>query len=90
MLLARHAHLVASKSGSDPFGLERCHLERSASAIEESTLKIQGLHKTKVPHPSAARVGNEYDVDGRAELEFTDADGVIHFLFVGSEFIGVA
>jgi hypothetical protein len=33
---------------------------------------------------------NEYDVDGRAELEFTDADGVIHFLFVGSEFIGVA
>jgi hypothetical protein len=57
LLLARHAHLVASKSGSDPFGLERCHLERSASAIEESTLKIQGLHKTKVPHPSAARVG---------------------------------
>jgi hypothetical protein len=33
---------------------------------------------------------NEYDVDGRAELEFTDADGVIHFLFVRPEFIGVA
>lgn len=33
---------------------------------------------------------NEYDIDGRAELEFTDDDGVIHFLFVRSEFIGVA
>ena len=33
---------------------------------------------------------NEYDVDGRAALEFTDADGVIHFFFVRSEFIGVA
>lgn len=31
-----------------------------------------------------------YDDDGRAELEFTDADGVIHFLFVRPEFIGVA
>ena len=33
---------------------------------------------------------NKYEDDGRAELEFTDADGVIHFLFVRPEFIGVA
>jgi hypothetical protein len=33
---------------------------------------------------------NVYDDDGRAELEFTDADGVIHFLFVRPEFIGTA
>ncbi len=25
---------------------------------------------------------NEYDDDGRAELEFTDASGVIHFIYV--------
>ncbi len=33
---------------------------------------------------------NVYDDDGRAELEFTDADGVIHSLFVRPEFIGTA
>ena len=33
---------------------------------------------------------NKYEDDGRAELEFTDADGVIHFLFLSPEFIGVA
>jgi hypothetical protein len=33
---------------------------------------------------------NKYEDDGRAELEFTDADGVIHFLFVGPEFIDMA
>lgn len=33
---------------------------------------------------------NEYEDDGRAELEFTDADGVIHFLFVRPEFICMA
>lgn len=25
---------------------------------------------------------NEYDEDGRAELEFTDAQGIIHFIYV--------
>lgn len=30
---------------------------------------------------------NEYDEDGRAELEFTDQHGVIHFIYVRSEFL---
>jgi len=30
---------------------------------------------------------NEYDEDGRAELEFTDQRGVIHFIYVRSEFL---
>jgi hypothetical protein len=30
---------------------------------------------------------NEYDVDERAELEFKDRDGVIHFIYVKPEFI---
>jgi hypothetical protein len=29
----------------------------------------------------------EYDDDGRAELEFTDADGVIHSIYVNPSFI---
>jgi hypothetical protein len=29
----------------------------------------------------------EYDDDGRAELEFTDADGVIRFIYVNPNFI---
>lgn len=29
----------------------------------------------------------EYDDKGRAELEFTDRAGVIHFIYVGPEFI---
>jgi hypothetical protein len=29
----------------------------------------------------------EYDDDGRAELEFTDAHGVIHFIYVNPNFI---
>jgi hypothetical protein len=27
---------------------------------------------------------NEYDDDGRAELKFTDSEGVIHFIYVNS------
>ncbi len=30
---------------------------------------------------------NEYDEDGRAELEFTDDEGVIHFIYVDPNFI---
>jgi hypothetical protein len=30
---------------------------------------------------------NEYDDDGLAELEFTDAQGVIHFIFVDASAI---
>jgi len=30
---------------------------------------------------------NEYDDAGRAELEFKDRDGQIHFIFVAPEFI---
>lgn len=30
---------------------------------------------------------NEYDEDGRAELEFTDQHGVIHFIYVRPEFL---
>jgi hypothetical protein len=30
---------------------------------------------------------NEYDEDGRAELEFTAEDGRIHFVWVSPEFI---
>jgi hypothetical protein len=30
---------------------------------------------------------NEYDDAGRAELEFKDCDGIVHFIYVGSEFI---
>ena len=30
---------------------------------------------------------NEYDRDGRAELEFMDHDGVIHFLYVSADAI---
>jgi hypothetical protein len=33
---------------------------------------------------------NKYENDGRAELEFTDADGAIHFLFVRPELIGTS
>jgi len=33
---------------------------------------------------------NEYDDLGRAELEFTEADGTIHFVYVGPEFITAA
>jgi hypothetical protein len=33
---------------------------------------------------------NEYDVDGRAELEFKDSSGVIHFIYVNPEFIRAA
>lgn len=32
----------------------------------------------------------EYDDDGRAELEFTDQAGVIHFIYVNPEFITMA
>ena len=32
---------------------------------------------------------NEYDEDGRAELEFTDGNGNIHFIYVSSDFIKV-
>ncbi|HWZ45987.1 MAG TPA: hypothetical protein VNW97_21120 [Candidatus Saccharimonadales bacterium] len=31
----------------------------------------------------------EYDGDGRAELEFEDRDGVIHFIYVDSRFIEI-
>jgi hypothetical protein len=30
---------------------------------------------------------NEYDDDGRAELEFTDRDGNFHFIYVSPKFI---
>jgi hypothetical protein len=30
---------------------------------------------------------NKYDEDGRAELEFTDQHGVIHFIYVRPEFL---
>jgi hypothetical protein len=33
---------------------------------------------------------NEYDEDGRAELEFTDSSGVIHFIYVNPSFIRIA
>jgi hypothetical protein len=29
----------------------------------------------------------EYDDDGRAELEFTDATGAVHFIYVNPKFI---
>ena len=32
---------------------------------------------------------NEYDEDGRAELEFTDSEGVIHFIYVSPDVIGL-
>jgi hypothetical protein len=28
-----------------------------------------------------------YDEDGRAELEFTDSEGIIHFIYVSPEFV---
>ncbi len=33
---------------------------------------------------------NEYDADGRAELEFTDTEDVIHFIYVDPKFIETA
>ena len=33
---------------------------------------------------------NEYDEDGRAELEFTDNENVIHFVYVDATFIETA
>jgi hypothetical protein len=33
---------------------------------------------------------NEYDDDGRAELEFTDTNGIIHLIYVSSDLISVA
>jgi hypothetical protein len=33
---------------------------------------------------------NEYDEDGRAELEFKDRDGDFHYIFVAPEFIKAA
>ena len=30
---------------------------------------------------------NEYDENGRAELEFTDASGVVHFIYVNPSLI---
>jgi hypothetical protein len=33
---------------------------------------------------------NEYDSEGRAELEFTDCDGGIHFIYVSPDTIRVA
>jgi hypothetical protein len=30
---------------------------------------------------------NGYDADGRAELEFTDAQGIIHFIYVDPKFL---
>ena len=32
---------------------------------------------------------NKYERDGRAELEFTDKEGVIHLIYVDPEFIGL-
>ncbi|MFZ0634951.1 MAG: hypothetical protein WCA98_02015 [Candidatus Acidiferrales bacterium] len=31
-----------------------------------------------------------YDDDGRAEIEFTGSDGVIHFIYVSPDFIKLA
>jgi hypothetical protein len=33
---------------------------------------------------------NEYDEDGRAELEFKDKKGTIHFIYVNPDFIKLA
>ena len=33
---------------------------------------------------------NEYDDDGRAELEFKDRNGVVHFIYVKPHFIRTA
>ena len=33
---------------------------------------------------------NQYDESGRTELEFTDPDGGIHFVYVDSNLIGIA
>jgi hypothetical protein len=33
---------------------------------------------------------NEYDDEGRAELEFTDNEGTIHFIYVSPEVIRMA
>jgi hypothetical protein len=33
---------------------------------------------------------NEYDDAGRAELEFKDRDGQVHFIFVAADFIKAA
>lgn len=33
---------------------------------------------------------NQYDEEGRAELEFTDRDGVIHFIYVSPKVIRAA
>lgn len=33
---------------------------------------------------------NEYDDEGRAELEFTDSDGSIHFVYVSPDVISTA
>jgi hypothetical protein len=33
---------------------------------------------------------NEYDADGRAELEFTDSEDMIHFIYVDPKFIETA
>lgn len=33
---------------------------------------------------------NDYDDDGRTEIEFADADGVIHFVFVSPDIISIA
>jgi hypothetical protein len=33
---------------------------------------------------------NEYDADGRAELEFADSEDVIHFIYVDPKFIETA
>jgi hypothetical protein len=30
---------------------------------------------------------NEYDEDGRAELEFKDSEGIFHFIYVDPDFI---
>jgi hypothetical protein len=31
---------------------------------------------------------NQYEEDGRAELEFTDSNGIIHFIYVDPKYIG--
>ena len=33
---------------------------------------------------------NGYDVDGRAELEFRDEQGVIHFMYVDPQFLTIS
>ena len=33
---------------------------------------------------------NEYDPAGRAELEFTDSKGVVHFIYVSPDVISIA